>query len=203
MLYLWSFIFAFLITITIAFSSGAFHQEAHPDPTTGDLRGLLAIILGTYCLFSIAGLFVVSRWIFWPTARTTAWNIQAAAYSIIAMLILSSILYSYVWPTIAYKLDKSIWAEVENTPLPEGVQEAYFPASSLRFEARISEAERFREFAIEGNTAYQREGWLGYGYGQVSKRSFINEQEAKQVLQTKIKDSEREGYQQVFNKNND
>ncbi len=102
MLYLWSFIFACLITITIACSSGAFHKEAHPDPTTGDLRGLFTIILGTYCFFSIAGLFVIGRWVFWPTARSTAWNIQAAAYSIIAMLILGSILYAYYWPSIAY-----------------------------------------------------------------------------------------------------
>lgn len=200
MVYLWSFILACLFTFIVAYNSGAFQKVTHPDPTTGDLRGLFAIILGIYCFLLIAGLLVIGRWFFWPLARSTAWNIQASAYGIIAMLILTLIVYLSYWPSIAYRLDTSIWTEVENTLLPEGVQEAYFPASSLRFEAKISEALRFREFATEGTTAFQREGWTGDAFAQVSKRSFENEQEAKQALQTKIRDSERDGYHQVPSK---
>lgn len=172
MVYLWSFIFACLITIIIDYNSGVFQKETHPDPTTGDLRSLFAITLGLYCFFSISDLFVIGRWIFWPMARSNSWNIQAGAHSIIATLILTSILYAFYWPSIAYKLDKSIWAEVKSSPLPQGVQETYFPDSPLRLENTISDAPRFREFAIEGTTAYQREGWLGYDFGQVSKRTF-------------------------------
>ena len=192
-LYLVALGVAVLISAFAAYSFDVFREELHPDPTRGSIKESLIVFLGLTSFCLTVGTLVIGRWALWPRARTAFWNVHAAVFAAVGTSVFLSLLIPVL--ILRYQAFNGGWTEIESTPLPIGMAEPYFPSSFQRLEwfDESMQAARFREFGIEGSTAYRRVGYVGTS-GLVEKRVFSTEKEAYQETQLLIRKLQRDGY---------
>ena len=198
-LYLVALCIAVLISAFAAYSFDVFRKELHPDPTRGSIKESLIVFLGLISFCLAVGTLVIGRWALWPRARTAFWHVHAAVFAAVGTYVFLSLLIPVL--ILRYQGPNGGWTEIESTPLPIGMAEPYFPSSFQRLEwfDESMQAADFREFAIEGSTVYQREGYIGTSSvvgtsGLVEKRIFPTEEEAYKETQLLIRKLQRDGY---------